>query len=251
MMLLLMDIGNTTTQICTDAATMTPVTTFLSDASLEDHLKKHLQTLKHLLIDTCVVTSVVPTLTNQAVPIIHEILGLNAIVTKAHVNPHLKINLDNFETLGADRFVNAVAISHHYKNQEVLLIDFGTATTYDYISKDGALDFGLITLGVGSTQNCLSEKTSKLPKIELSHQDSVTKGTNTYKSIETGLYFSLMGSVKYIIQEIEEALAVENLLVIATGGYGTFMTEGIDEIHRVHPHLIFDGMKVLYDKKEV
>ena len=196
-------------------------------------------------IDNCLMSSVVPDQSLIISQIIEETIGLKPILVNIAFKSNLKIELENVETLGNDRFVNSVAAQSIYPNCDLLIIDFGTAITYDYINKEGILKFGLIALGIESTLESLSKNTAQLPKVTMGSIASI-QGKNTKESIATGLYYSKIGEINHIVNTIKQELAINNLLVIGTGGHASYIAQGTKLINKVEANLIFKGLEILY-----
>ncbi|AMP21260.1 hypothetical protein AZF37_08995 [endosymbiont 'TC1' of Trimyema compressum] len=158
---------------------------------------------KNKVIHNCFISSVVPKQSQVFSQIVEETLNLTPIFVDTTFKSNINIGLENPETLGNDRFANNIGAQSLYPNKHLLVIDFGTAITYDYINENGILSFGLITLGIESTLKSLSQNTAQLPQIEALQKKGFYTGKNTKESIAAGLYYSKIGEVNHIINSLK------------------------------------------------
>ena len=171
-MVLLIDMGNTTTTlVLLEENKLYKPISFNTYNDLKG-LKKWLQSKNHI-IHKCLISSVFPSQSQIISESIEDILGITPIFINITFKSNLKIELENVETFGNDLFVNSVGAQSLYPNRQLLVIDFGTAITYDYISKEGIFKFGLITLGIESTLESLFRKTAQLPKVEKLQKNTI------------------------------------------------------------------------------
>lgn len=195
-------------------------------------------------ISEAVISSVVPDL-NHALQ--------SAMIKYFHIRPLMissalasGIHCDAAD-LGADRLVDAAA-AHHYYGPEVLVIDFGTATTYDYVDKEGNLQAAITAPGVGIEAQALTGMTAQLPAIELVFPDTVM-ARDTITSMQAGVLYGYVGSVEYIIREVKKNTS-EDLHVVATGGFGSLICEHTSAIEKYDPDLAFKGMRLIYQMNQ-
>ena len=127
-----------------------------------------------------------------------------------------------------------------------MVIDFGTATTYDVVTAKGEFIGGATAPGIGISTNALSSQAAKLPEIEIQKPDKII-AKNTIKSMQAGIVFGYIGQTEYIIRTIKEEYG-ENLKVISTGGLGRIIASETDEIDIYDVDLTFKGLKIIYDK---
>ncbi len=170
------------------------------------------------------------------------------------IGPGIKTGMpilyDNPKEVGADRIVNAVAAYKLYK-KSLVVIDFGTATTFDCVSKRGEYIGGVIIPGIEISLEALAERTAKLPKIELIRPEKVI-GKNTVSAIQSGIIFGYAGMVDAICQKISQEMNERNIVFIATGGLAGVIAKETSYIKDVEPDLTLKGLKLLYEiNKEV
>jgi type III pantothenate kinase len=160
------------------------------------------------------------------------------------VNSKLKlpivINYNNPENVGADRICGAVAAYLQYKDT-VIVVDLGTATTFDVVNKQGEYLGGAITLGIEGIISTLHQKASKLPKVNIDVPLNYI-GKSTEQSIQSGVFLGNIEMIKGVINGIKQELAVKNCTVIATGGLASLLVGKIPEITEYQPDLILNGL---------
>ena len=166
-------------------------------------------------------------------------------VTKDMVD--ITLDLERPEDVGADRLVNAVAVLGHYQPPAVV-IDFGTATTFDVVDMNGAYAGGVIAPGINLSMHALHQAASKLPKVSVAKPDAVI-GKSTTGAMQAGIYFGYKGLIEGIIDGIAEELAVRPY-VIATGGLAPLFADGSDVINTVDADLTLKGLQILYAQQE-
>ncbi len=143
-------------------------------------------------------------------------------------------------TVGADRLANAAAVHAHYRYPAVVL-DFGTALTFDVIDTDGSYRGGVIAPGLGVFTDYLAERTALLPRLTLQPPASVI-GTSTHHAMRSGAYFGYCGLIREILAGIKKELNSRQLTVIATGGHSTLLSPSIPEIKHLDPQLTMKGI---------
>ncbi|HUV58578.1 MAG TPA: type III pantothenate kinase, partial [Desulfatiglandales bacterium] len=156
----------------------------------------------------------------------------------------LAIKYDNPKEVGADRIVNAVAAYQKYKTG-LIVVDFGTATTFDYISSEGAYEGGAIAPGIIISAEALFQKASKLPRVEIFDKPKTVIGKETISSINSGLVYGYAGLVDGIVNRIKKEMG-SNLTVIATGGLATLIKSEAENIDYVEEFLTLDGLQILF-----
>ena len=129
------------------------------------------------------------------------------------------------------------------------MIDFGTATTYDYISSKGVFEYTVISPGIEIAAQALWSMTAKLPEIEINKPERVL-AKNTVTGMQSGLVYGYIGQVEYLVRKIKAELNQPQLKVIATGGLGRILVKETDCIDEYDPDLAFKGMKIIYDKNQ-
>jgi len=203
----------------------------------------------HKLISSVAICSVVPhmeySLKNACVRYFTE----DVLLIKAGVKTGLRIKYLNPAEVGSDRVVNAVAARKLFPEQNILVVDFGTATTIDAISKCGDYLGGAILGGAKLMVSALESKTARLPSVEIVKPDRAC-GVTTAQSIQSGLYWSTLGGVKELNHQIcAEQFEGEKPLVIGTGGVGKLF-EGADLFDHYIPDLVLYGLKEISSKNE-
>ena len=134
------------------------------------------------------------------------------------------------------------------KNSSVrLVLDFGTATTYDLVTEDGKFSVGITAPGIRISAKALWEDTAKLPEIEIKKPKSIL-ATETISSMQAGLVYGQIGQTEYIINKVKEETGLSDLMVVATGGMGRIIAEETDTIKVYDSALTLDGLKIIYDK---
>ena len=192
----------------------------------------------------CVISSVVPPLTNDLVRLVEESFGVQPLVVGPGIKTGLSIKIANPSTVGADRVVNAVAAKVLF-GTPALVIDFGTGTTFDYISKDGSYKGGVICPGAYIALDALVKNTAKLPRIEFAWPKSFV-GRDTISAMQAGAVGGYVCMVDGIVDRmIQELGPIEH--IVATGGLGRVFSAHSARIKRYDPHLTLKGMKILAD----
>jgi type III pantothenate kinase len=194
-------------------------------------------------ITDIIISSVVPTLTG-----VLERLSLNYFGIKPHlVGPGIKtgmpIHYDNPKEVGADRIVNAVAGYEKFK-ASLIIVDFGTATTFDYVNGKGEYCGGAIAPGLMISMEALFQKASKLPWVEIVKPPGVI-AKNTVNSMQAGIYYGYIGLVDEIVGRMKRE-SRENPKVIATGGLAGLIAPESKTIDAVEEYLTLEGLRILY-----
>jgi type III pantothenate kinase len=159
----------------------------------------------------------------------------------------LKMKYDNLNEVGADRIADAVAAYHFYRGPSIV-IDFGTATTFDCIDKNGVYLGGVIAPGPLISAEALAKKTSKLPQVEVVKPKSAI-GKSTVKGIQSGLYFGYVGLVKEILKRIRSEMN-GNPKILATGGLADLIVPEIKEVKKILPDLTLEGIRLVYQNQK-
>ncbi|MDD7267081.1 MAG: type III pantothenate kinase [Lachnospiraceae bacterium] len=194
------------------------------------------------------VSSVVPDLMYSFTRGIKRYLGVTPFVVEPGIKTGIRISTENPKAVGADRIVDAVAAFELYGGP-VLVVDFGTATTFDVITADGELKYGVIVPGIRITADALQEKAAKLPRIEIKRPQSIL-GIDTISAMQSGIYFGYIGLTEYMITNMKAELGRPDLQVVATGGLGRMIAEATDTIDIYNPELTLEGLRILYEKQE-
>ncbi|WP_099160058.1 type III pantothenate kinase [Virgibacillus ndiopensis] len=167
------------------------------------------------------------------------------IIGKDTVQSFLKMGYPNPKEIGADRVVNAVGAIEEY-GSPLIIIDFGTATTYCYINEKKEYKGGSIAPGIHISMEALYSKASKLPKIEIQAPDNVV-GSTTVEAMQSGVFYGYVGQVDGIVNRIKQQSEIEPK-VIATGGLASLISDASQTIDHVDKHLTLKGLYLIYKK---
>ncbi len=172
-------------------------------------------------------------------------------VTPMQIAPGLKTGLnikaDNAKEVGADRIVNNVAALRMYgTGKPVIVVDFGTATTFNILNADGEFIGGVISPGIKGSLDSLVSGTAKLPRVEIEAPKSVI-ATNTVTNMQAGIVFGFAGLVEFIVRKIKKELKTNDVLTIATGGFSETIAKETGCIDVIDKMLTLNGLKYLYD----
>lgn len=204
-----------------------------------------LSELKFSDLDDVIVSSVVPPMLDTIEGLCRRYFQLTPYVVGPGIKTGMPIHYDNPREVGADRIVNAIA-AYETTKCGLIVVDFGTATTFDVISPDGCYQGGAIAPGVGISADALFDRASKLPRVEFSCPDQIV-AKNTVSSMQAGIFFGYVGLVEGIVSRMKKELP-EQPTVIATGGLATAISAETRCIDRVEPFLTLDGLRILYDR---
>lgn len=195
-----------------------------------------------------IIASVVPPIMSSLIDSIRELMNIEPLIVTHKLDLGIKIMYNNPAEVGADRLVNVVAARNIYR-KACIVVDFGTATTYCCIDREGRYLGGAISLGIGATARSLYEKTAKLPNIELRLPKYVI-AKNTIENIQSGVIIGYIGQVKYLIDKMKYEMGDNDTKVIATGGLSEILKENIEEIEIVEKDLTLKGLKIIYDRNK-
>ncbi|WP_105177522.1 MULTISPECIES: type III pantothenate kinase [Clostridium] len=194
-----------------------------------------------------IVSSVVPNIMHSLENMLRRCFGQEPIIVGPGIKTGINIKYDNPKEVGADRIVNAVAAFEIYK-RPIIIIDFGTATTFCSVTENGDYLGGCICPGLRISADALFERAAKLPRVELEVPKKVIC-KNTVSSIQSGVLFGYIGQVEYIVKKMKEEMSdgIEPY-VIATGGLANLIANETDAIDEVDSDLTLEGLKILYQK---
>lgn len=200
------------------------------------------------LIEGAIIASVVPNIMHSLTGAVNKYLKINPMVVGPGIKTGIRITNDNPREIGADRIVNVVAAYEKYGGP-VLVIDFGTATTYDLITEDGSFRVGITAPGIKISAKALWTDTAKLPEIEIKKPASIM-ATETISSMQAGLVYGQIGQTEYIIKEVIRESGLEDLRVVATGGLGRLIAGETQTIGVYDPYLTLEGLRIIYNKNK-
>lgn len=199
-------------------------------------------------IHSVTIASVVPKLMYSLTSGIIKYLGITPLIVGIGTKTGIKISVANPKEVGADRVVDAVAAYEIYGGP-VLVIDFGTAITYDLIGADGAFIAAVTSPGLRIAANALWTEAAKLPEIEIAMPDTIL-AKDTVTSMQAGLVFGCIGQTEYIVNRMLKEAGIEKCRVIATGGLGKVIADATDIIEIYDPNLTLTGLKIISDKNK-
>lgn len=196
-------------------------------------------------IDGIIFSSVIPALNYTICHMCEFFFGITPITVGPGIKTGLNIKADNPKEVGADIIVNSVSAYNKYGGPSVV-IDFGTATTFDVVSEKGELLGVVIAPGIKTSLEGLATKTAQLPMVELDAPKTVI-GKNTKHCMQAGVIFGFAGLVESIIKRIKKELKLEQIKVIATGGLGEIIEKESSCISVLDRTLTLDGLKMIYE----
>lgn len=195
-------------------------------------------------INGVVISSVVPNLTDIFKRLAEKYFQVQPVIISAALKLGMKVKYDDPRAVGADRLCNAVAAYKKYGGPAIV-VDFGTATTYDVISSRGDYLGGVISPGIETAGGELHRRAARLPKIELHFPEHVI-GKNTVESMQSGIMYGALDAMEGMIKRIENKLG-KKARIIATGGYSKFVCQ--KSVYKIHcePWLVLEGSKLIYE----
>ena len=196
-------------------------------------------------LDAVVVSSVVPTLNDSLVRLSKEYFGCEPLFVAPGIRTGLPIRYDNPADVGADRIANAVAAISLY-GPPIVVVDFGTATTFDVINDRGEYVGGVIAPGITISAEALFSQASRLYRVDLLRPERVV-GSNTVGAMQSGIYFGSIGLVDGLLDRIKAEMPGLDR-VIATGGLAELVGEGSRHIERVDPLLTLEGLRLIDER---
>lgn len=197
-------------------------------------------------IEGAIVASVVPNIMHSLTGGIERYLKKKPMIVGPGLKTGIKIVTENPKELGADRVVDAVAAFTKYGGP-VLVIDYGTATTYDLVNEKGEFVAGVTAPGIRISAKALWQDAAKLPEIEILKPKSIM-AQNTVTSMQAGLVYGQIGQTEYIIEQFKIESGINNLKVVATGGLGSIIANETDCIEVYDRSLTLDGLRMIYER---
>ncbi len=169
------------------------------------------------------------------------------IVGEPGIELGIEVKIDRPREVGADRLVNSIAAWHKHK-KPLIIVDFGTATTFDVVNKDGDYIGGVIAPGINLSLEALHKAAAKLPNIAIEHP-ARTIGKDTVSAMQSGIYFGYIGLIEGIVKRVMDEYG-KKMQVIATGGLGPLFAKATPVINTLEPNLIIDGLKLIYERNK-
>lgn len=247
-MLLTADIGNTSINLgLFDADALIEEFRLASDKDLsQEEYEVLLKTLyKSYKIDGCIIASVVDELNKKFKASVDNVFKIKSIMLTSESNTGVKLSLDNPKEAGADRIANAAGAFTLY-NRPCIVIDFGTATSFDIINEKGEFLGGVIAPGLNLQMKVLNKFTSKLPKIDVAVSNKAI-GNNTHDAILSGVIRGSAAMIDGLVEQCEKELGAKSTLV-ATGGYSGLIQSYLKRpFDFINPTLTLEGLRYLYE----
>ena len=201
--------------------------------------------IKKTDIDGIIISSVIPTLNYTMCHMCEYFFGISPLMVGPGIKTGINIKTENPKEVGADRIVNNVAAFKKYGGP-VIVIDFGTATTFNVVDEQGAFIGGVIAPGIKTALEGLVNSTAQLPMIELvSPKNAIAKNTET--NMQAGIIFGFAGMIDNIVGKIKKELKNDDVKVVATGGLGEIISEETKSINIVDRTLTLYGLKTIYN----
>jgi len=192
-----------------------------------------------------VISSVVPPLDSTLREVCERYFQIKPLFIEPGVKTGMPVHYDNPAEVGADRIVNSVAAYEKFGGPSIV-VDFGTATTFDVVSPKGEYLGGIITPGIGISADALFERTARLPRVDIRKPPRVI-ATNTVNSLQSGLYYGYIGLIDGILERLIAELG-KDVKVVATGGLASLMGSGSKYIREVDDLLTLEGLRIIYER---
>ncbi len=196
-------------------------------------------------IEGVIVSSVVPPLDTTVAEMCRRYFNREPLFVGPGIKTGVRILYENPQEVGADRIANAVGAFEKYGGPTIV-VDFGTAITFDCISAAGDYLGGIIMPGLGIAADALFSRTARLPRVSLAEPDKLI-GTNTVGSIQSGLYYGFLAAVDGLLDRLKTEMG-EKTRVVATGGQAAVLAEGSRHIEEIDEFITLDGLRLLYDR---
>ncbi len=194
-----------------------------------------------------IISCVVPPLLGTLEELCKKYFHLTPLIVEPGVKTGMPIHYDNPREVGADRIVNAISAYEKYK-KSLIIVDFGTATTFDSVSAEGEYLGGAIAPGIAISTEALFHKASKLPRVELVRPKTVI-GKNTVASMQAGIIYGYVGLIDGIVNRMKEEMG-DSPLVVATGGLAQLIAAESAAIEEVNEFLALEGLRIIYNRNK-
>lgn len=254
-MLLVIDVGNTNTvlgiyqedQLLHDWRLTTSKSRTVDEYAMLVHELFGLSNLHFTDVDDVIISCVVPPMLGTLNGLCERYFKLKPYVVGPGIRTGMPILYDNPREVGADRIVNAVA-AYETHRRSLIVVDFGTATTFDFITAKGEYLGGAIAPGLLVSTEALFDRASKLPRVEVAKPPQVI-AKNTVNSIQSGIFFGYVGLVDGIVGRMKDE-AKEAPLVVATGGISSLIARASQTIDEIDPNLTLEGLRIIYRRNK-
>ncbi len=197
-------------------------------------------------VDAAIVASVVPDIMHSFNSAMIKYFGIRPMIVSAGIKTGIRIVTENPKQVGADRIVDAVA-AYTLHGGPVIVIDFGTATTYDVVGADGTFEAAVIAPGIRTSAQAMWGQAAMLPAVEIRKPASVL-GKETISSMQAGIVFGQIGQTEYIVERIRRESGYYDAKVIASGGLGKIIASETEVIDVYDPQLTLKGLRIIYEK---
>lgn len=197
-------------------------------------------------VEDVVIASVVPNVMYSFVNGIKKYLHVEPIIVGPGIKTGIKVNTENPKEVGADLIVDAVAVNELYGGPAII-VDYGTATTFELVLSDGTLDAVVICPGIRLSANALFSGTAKIPEFEIKKPKSIL-GKETISCVQAGLIYGNIGQTEYIVRKMKEESGLSDVKVIATGGLGVAIANETEVIDIYDNMLTLKGLKEIHKK---
>lgn len=199
-------------------------------------------------IEGAALCSVVPKATPRAAATVRRLFGCTPLVLGPRTVVGVGIDYPKPDSIGPDRLANAVAVRHQF-GAPAVVVDFGTAVTFDVVNRRGNYVGGIITPGLTAMTDYLAEKTALLPRIRIRETDAII-GRSTREAMLIGAVHGYRGLIRELIVKLKRELKTRRLPVVATGGYAALLAAGLPEITAVIPNLTLEGLRLTWEQKK-
>ena len=196
-------------------------------------------------LDSAIVGSVVPPLNSGMAEMIRRYFGVEALFVEPGVKTGIAIHVDNPQEVGADRIINCVAAHDTYGGPTVI-VDFGTATTFDLVTENAEYVGGVIAPGLNISAEALFARAARLPRVDIRRPLSVI-GTNTVVNLQSGIYYGYLGLVDGILARMKSEIPGIRK-VIGTGGLASLFRDDSEHLDEIDPDLTLKGLKIIHDR---
>jgi type III pantothenate kinase len=202
--------------------------------------------LKPADVNRCVIGTVVPVALYNLRRLCRDWFGNEPLIARSVLNWGFEIKVDQPQEVGADRLLNALAAHHHYHGP-LIVIDLGTATTFDVVDEKGAYLGGVIAPGINLSIEALHRAAARLPRIGIGRPQSAI-GRNTVSAMQSGIFWGYVGMIEGIVTRIRNEADFPRMKVIATGGLAPLLAEGTTLIERIDPDITLEGLRLLAER---
>ena len=197
-------------------------------------------------VTRCVIGTVVPVALYNLRRLCRDWFGHEPLIARSILDWGFEIKVDQPQEVGADRLLNALAAHHHYRGP-LIVIDFGTATTFDVVDDTGAYLGGVIAPGISLSVEALHRAAARLPRIGIGRPQSAI-GRNTVSAMQSGIFWGYVGMIEGIVARIRGEAKFARMKVIATGGLAPLLAEGTTLIERIDPDITLEGLRLLAER---